>query len=116
VRLTTRAESRRKHVRSHCAVTLWYEGHAIELITDVFANAGFLVATFNCRGAGKSGGHGSASAQTEAADYETVLGRVMSYAENSKVPISNLYICVLSILFSNLTLRDIVSPLFFYLH
>jgi hypothetical protein len=83
------------------------------LIADVFADAGFLVAAFNCRGAGKSGGHGNTSAQTEAEDYESVLTRLMTYAENVKLPISNLYICVLPHSFSNLTkLRDTVLPLF----
>jgi alpha-beta hydrolase superfamily lysophospholipase len=60
----------------------------------VFAEEGFLVATFNCRGAGRSGGHGTASAQTEVADYESVLDRLLSYAENTAISVGALYICV----------------------
>jgi alpha/beta superfamily hydrolase len=60
----------------------------------MLAEAGFLVATFNCRGAGRSGGHGNASAQTEVADYESVVDRLIAYAENAAISVSALYICV----------------------
>ena len=60
----------------------------------MFADAGFLVATFNSRGAGKSGGHVGASAQTEIEDYESVLTRLLSYSAKASVPIEKLYICV----------------------
>ena len=83
----------------------------IDLIGDVFADAGYLTAAFNCRGAGKSGGHGNASAQTEVEDYESVLARIMSYAETNNLPISNLYICVSSLRDLDLTTRDTVPPL-----
>lgn len=64
------------------------------LIQELLSEAGVLVATFNCRGAGRSGGHSGASAQTEVMDYESVLARLMSYAEKASVQISKLYICV----------------------
>jgi alpha/beta superfamily hydrolase len=76
----------------------------------VFAEAGFLAATFNCRGAGRSGGHGNASAQTEVADYESVLDRLMSYAENAAISVDALYICVSPFVFVQLTTRDTVRP------
>lgn len=61
---------------------------------DLFSEQGFLVTTFNCRGAGRSGGRSGASAQTETEDYESVVASVMSTAERASVPISKLYICV----------------------
>lgn len=91
-----KAEIRRKYVRSCCAINVRYETYFTELIADLFVEAGFLVATYNSRGAGKSGGHGNASAQTEVEDYETVLTRIMSYAEEKHLAISNVYICVSS--------------------
>lgn len=52
------------------------------------------MATFNCRGAGRSGGRSGASAQRETEDYESVVASLMSMAEKASVPISRLYICV----------------------
>jgi len=62
----------------------------------MFSEQGFFVAAFNCRGAGRSGGWSGVSAQTETEDYESVVAHLMSMAENASVPISKLYICVLS--------------------
>jgi len=74
------------------------------LTLDTFTQAGILVAAFNTRGTGKSGGHNGillsgrrlmvGSAQTEVEDYESVIDRVMSYAIERSLPINNLYICV----------------------
>ena len=62
----------------------------------MLSRAGFLVAAFNSRGAGRSGGHAGASATTETADYESVIARLLSYAEHASVQLGTLYICVLS--------------------
>jgi alpha-beta hydrolase superfamily lysophospholipase len=61
---------------------------------DLLSKAGFLVAAFNSRGAGRSGGHGGASAATETADYESIITRLLSYAEQASVQLEKLYICV----------------------
>jgi len=60
----------------------------------VFSSAEFLVATYNSRGAGRSGGRGGASASTDTADYESVLERLLSYAQKVSVPVNKVYICV----------------------
>ena len=60
----------------------------------MFTSAEFLVATYNSRGAGKSGGRGGAFASTDAADYESVLECVLSHARKVSVPVHKVYICV----------------------
>ena len=57
---------------------------------DLFSGQGFLVAAFNCRGAGRSGGRSGASAQTETEDYESVVASLISMANRASVPISKL--------------------------
>lgn len=99
--------NRRKHVRSCCARIIRCHYTIPKLTIDILSEEGFLVAAFNCRGAGRSGGRGGHSAQTETADYESVIARLMSYGERASVPIMALYICVFPL--SHLTdIRDIV--------
>ena len=64
------------------------------LTGDLVSGAGFLVAAFNCRGAGRSGGHSGVSGQTETEDYESVVARLLSIAEEASVPVAKLYLCV----------------------
>ena len=61
---------------------------------ELLSKAGFLIATFNSRGAGRSGGHGGASAATGTADYESIITCLLTYAENASVRVRKLYICV----------------------
>jgi alpha-beta hydrolase superfamily lysophospholipase len=81
------------------------------LMGDLLSGEGFLVAAFNCRGSGRSGGHSGVSAHTETADYESVLARLMSYAENVSVPIEKLYICVCPLFNMSSNIRDTVTHL-----
>lgn len=66
------------------------------LIFDLFIESGFLVAVFNSRGAGQSGGHSNASAHTQTEDYESVVERVVKQAHDANTSVSQLYICVYS--------------------
>jgi hypothetical protein len=52
-----------------------------------------LVATFNARGTGRTGGRGG-SATTEVADYESVVKKLLSLAEEANCPVEKLYLCV----------------------
>jgi len=66
--------------------------HVVQEIFESFSSEGCLVAAFNARGAGKSGGH-NASAQTETADFESVVAKLMSYAEDGSLAITKVYLC-----------------------
>jgi predicted acyl esterase len=61
---------------------------------ELFVEAGFLVAAYNSRGAGQSGGHSTAPARTHMEDYESVIERLIKQAEEAKTTIDQLYICV----------------------
>jgi len=64
------------------------------LIVDLFVDSGFLVAAFNSRGAGQSGGRSSASAHIHMEDYESIIEHLMKEAEDHNSTVSQLYICV----------------------
>jgi hypothetical protein len=60
---------------------------------ELFVEQGFIVAAFNARGAGSSGGSSTASVATQTKDYESVVEQVMKCAQDASVRISQLYIC-----------------------
>ena len=69
-----------------------------KLMKEVFVDAGFLVAAYNSRGAGQSGGNSRASAQTQMEDYESIVERLLQYAEDARSAVDQLYICVCPLL------------------
>ncbi|KAK7999479.1 hypothetical protein PG990_012079 [Apiospora arundinis] len=57
-----------------------YDDPIVDLVGSILLQAGFLVATFNFRGASKTGGRTSWTSKPEQADYMSIVGFLAYYA------------------------------------
>ncbi|KAF7959136.1 hypothetical protein EAE96_002652 [Botrytis aclada] len=63
-----------------------YDDAVVGLIASTILNDGFIVGTFNFRGAGSSKGHTSWSSLPEQKDYISFLGFIVTYLHHLSVP------------------------------
>ncbi|KXJ89573.1 Alpha/Beta hydrolase protein [Microdochium bolleyi] len=63
-----------------------YDDRIVDLIAGTLLHAGYLVATFNFRGASPSGGRTSWTSKAEQADYMSVVGFLAHYVHYLKPP------------------------------
>ncbi|KAI9896294.1 hypothetical protein N3K66_008466 [Trichothecium roseum] len=66
-----------------------YEDFLVEEVASLLVQKGFVVATFNFRGAGNSGGKTSWSSRPERDDYATVAGFLAYYVHHLDMPDSS---------------------------
>ncbi|TGO85254.1 hypothetical protein BPOR_0416g00140 [Botrytis porri] len=66
-----------------------HDDAVVGLIASTILNDGFIVGTFNFRGAGSSKGHTSWSSSPEQKDYISFLGFIVSYLHHLSVPYSS---------------------------
>ncbi|TGO68107.1 hypothetical protein BOTNAR_0030g00290 [Botryotinia narcissicola] len=66
-----------------------YDDAVVGLIASTILNNGFIVGTFNFRGAGSSKGHTSWSSLPEQKDYISFLGFIVTYLHHLSVPYSS---------------------------
>ncbi|KAK8064529.1 hypothetical protein PG994_007167 [Apiospora phragmitis] len=63
-----------------------YDDPIVDVISSILVQAGFVVATFNFRGASKSGGRTSWTSKPEQGDYMSVVGFLAYYAHYLNLP------------------------------
>ncbi|KAK7994431.1 hypothetical protein PG991_016019 [Apiospora marii] len=63
-----------------------YDDPIVDVIGGILVQAGFVVATFNFRGASKSGGRTSWTSKPEQGDYMSVVGFLAYYARYLDIP------------------------------
>ncbi|KAK6613834.1 putative acid phosphatase [Botrytis cinerea] len=66
-----------------------YDDAVVGLVASTILNNGFVVGTFNFRGAGSSKGHTSWSSLPEQKDYISFLGFIVTYLHHLSVPYSS---------------------------
>ncbi|KAH7018384.1 Alpha/Beta hydrolase protein [Microdochium trichocladiopsis] len=68
-----------------------YDDRIVDLIGGVFLHAGYMVATFNFRGASPSGGRTSWTSKAEQADYMSVVGFLAHYVHYLDPPFQSIH-------------------------